>query len=136
MEKVSSKAEFREMVQRQREQRAELVPLPSGLVARLVRPTPGEMFMRTGRLPQSVAARIAGVVPGTMTGEELVAVAHQTVDLCRFVFYEPRIPDDLEPGVDISYEDLEYALRWARGEVAPDGDAGRDLAEFRRDKPR
>lgn len=124
----STKSEFRAAMARERERRSELVSLPSGLVARLVRPTPGEMFMRTGRLPQSVAARLSGGANEAAAGEELIALAKQTVELCRFVFVEPRVPDELEPGVDVSYDDIEFALRWARGEV---GNAGPDLASFR-----
>jgi hypothetical protein len=128
---IATAADFRERMARERGRRAELVRLPSGLTVKLVRPTPGEMFLRSGKLPQSVAARIAGG-SAEIAGDDLIRIAQQTVDLCRFIFFEPRVPDELEPGFDICYEDVEFALRWGRGEVAPDGNTGRDLAEFRR----
>jgi hypothetical protein len=112
-----------------RERRSELVTLPSGTTAKLVRPTPAELFLRTGLLPQSVAARFASEdAAGALASEELVHIAQQTVDLCRFVFFAPRVPDELQPGIDIPASDVEWALRWARGEVASDGSS---LAEFR-----
>lgn len=130
-EVAATKEEFRQAMKAERARRALLVKLPSGLSAKLVRPTAGEMFLRTGKLPQSIAARIEGG-EGDILSEDLARIARQTVDLCRFIFFEPRVPDELEPGVDISYGDVEFALRWARGEVEPaGGEAGLDLASFR-----
>ena len=118
----SSLSEFRSAVEADRERRAELVTLPSGLNARLVRPTPAELFLRTGLLPQSVAAQLAGEEAGSaLAGGQLIRIAWQTLDLCRFVFLAPRVPDELQPGNDIPVSDVEWALQWARGEVTSDG---------------
>jgi hypothetical protein len=128
---ISTVEQFRRAAQADRERRGELVTLPSGLTAVLVRPTPAELFLRTGLLPQSVAAHLAGEDAGaTMDGEQVVRIARQTLDLCRFVFVAPRVPDELQPGIDIPVADVEWALRWARGEVASNGC---NLAQFRRD---
>lgn len=125
---VSSRSEFQRAAEADRERRAEVVALPSGLTAKLVRPSPMELFLETGRLPQSVAAHLAGEESGIFESSEVVRMACQTIDLCRFVFFAPRVPDELQPGVDIPASDVEWALRWARGEVASDGSS---LAEFR-----
>ena len=57
--------DFRTAAQVEREARAEAVRLPSGLVARLVRPTPMEHLFFTGQLPQSLAARVRPDPSGT-----------------------------------------------------------------------
>ncbi len=117
---ISSKDDFRRAAEAERAKRAEDVRLPSGLTAKLVKPTPMELFFMQGSLPQGIAARLdvgATHASPTLTPEDLVALAHQTVDLVRFIFVAPRVPDESKPGQDILMSDIEWALRWARGEV-------------------
>lgn len=115
---ISSLDDFREAARLEREKRAEPVRLPSGLVARLVRPTPLELLYITGRLPQSVAARISPA-PGQppLTARDVIELGRQLNELVEFVFVSPRVPEEAKPSVDIAVSDIEYALRWARGEV-------------------
>jgi hypothetical protein len=126
---VSSLEEFRHAAQMERDKRAEHVKLPSGLVARLVRMTPMEHMLFTGQLPQRLAAELR---PGSeyveRTVEYLTELSRRAIEQVRFVFVSPRVPDELRPGIDISFADVDWALRWSRGEVAG---AGQDLAEFR-----
>ena len=125
---VSTLAEFRAAALAAREARAQVIQLPSGLKAKLVKPTPGEQFLQVGFLPQSLAAKIAPAGEGTgLAYEDAVAVARRTVELVRFVFFEPRVPDECKPGIDIPYGDVDFAIQWARGEVTDDG---RNLSEF------
>jgi hypothetical protein len=129
---VSSIEQFREAARSDREKRGVLIKLPSGAVAKLVRPTPQEMFLRTGRFPQSLAARIApqpGVVQRT-DPDAVIEFARTQVELVEYIFLSPRVPQDAKPGIDIAYSDIEFALMWARGEV---DDEGNPLANFRRD---
>jgi hypothetical protein len=121
--------EFQAAAEVERQKRAEPVKLPSGLVARLIRLTPFEALLYLGQLPQNIAARI---VPGENVAVDspvdLIAMSRQLIDTVRFVFVDPRVPDEVKPGTGIPIPDIEYALRWARGEVAADG---RDLESFR-----
>ena len=123
---VSSAEEFRSAAMAERYKRSEMVQLPSGLWARLVKPTAWQVFLATGMLPQSVAARISPAPEGTPSVADAYAISRNVGDLVRFVFVEPAVPDDARPGVDIPCSDVEWAVRWARGEVTP---AGQDLAE-------
>jgi len=125
---IAGAEEFRAAAAIAREKRAEIVLLPSGLRARLVRFSPLEATLYLGQLPQGVAARIAPEQEGVVSPEQLVRMAQQVVEAVRFVFVEPRVPDELKPGNDIAVSDIEYALSWSRGEIAADG---RDLAAFR-----
>jgi hypothetical protein len=127
---IARPEDFRNAAEIERQKRAEPVQLPSGLVARLVRLTPFEALLYLGQLPQNIAARIA---PGENTPPDspadLVAISRQVIDTVRFIFVEPRVPDDVKPGTGIPISDIDYSLKWARGEVAGDG---RDLDSFRR----
>jgi hypothetical protein len=144
---VSTIDDFRNAARADRQSRAEAVRLPSGLIAKLVRPSPLELMLFTGQLPQSLAARIS---PADATGtpsaglQEVVKLAQRLLEQVRFIFESPRVPDEAKPGIDIPVSDVEYALRWARGEIvgvhghAPAGGDGEavpasrgDLAEFR-----
>lgn len=92
--------------------------------------TPFEALLYLGQLPQALAARIApgeNAVPDS--AGDLVQMSRQLVDTVRFIFVDPHVPDDVKPGTGIPIPDIEYALKWARGEVAADG---RDLASFHR----
>ncbi len=127
---VSSLDEFRAAAQAARAARAQVIKLPSGLHAKLVKPTPGEQFLQVGFLPQRVAAKIAPAAVGDVAGfssEDTVAIARRTVELVRFVFFDPRVPDECKPGIDIPYGDIDFAIQWARGEVT---DSGQNLSEF------
>jgi hypothetical protein len=129
---VSSIEDFRAAARADREKRGVLIRLPSGAVAKLVRPTPQEMFLRTGRFPQSLAARIApqpGIEHKT-DPDAVIEFARTQVELVEYVFLDPRVPQDAKPGIDIAYSDIEFALMWARGEVDDEGNA---LETFRRD---
>lgn len=153
---VSTPEQFREAARADREKRAEAVRLPSGLVARLVRPTAQESLYFTGRLPQSLAARISPAKDQPPASrEDIVALARQLLEFTAFIFVEPSVPEDLPPGIGIPIEDVDYALRWARGEVenrkskmengglptadrplptSPKEAPGSDLASFRGDR--
>lgn len=129
---VSSLEQFRAAARSDRERRGVLIKLPSGSVARLVKPTPQEMFLRTGRFPQSLAARIAPQ-PGVehkADADAVIEFARTQVELVEYVFLEPRVPQDAKPGIDIAFADIEFALMWARGEV---DDEGRPLSTFPKD---
>ena len=126
---VSSSEEFRAAAQADREQRAEVVELPSGLKARLVKPRPWEIMVMTGLLPQSVAAAIApDGSTAALGGAEVIAMSRAMMALIEFVFVSPRVPAEARLGVDIPFTDVEYAVGWARGEVAANGQS---LAQFR-----
>jgi hypothetical protein len=122
--------DFRAAAQVEREARAEAVRMPSGLVARLVRPTPMEHLFFTGQLPQSLAARLrpdpdasplaplpGGEGLGVRGIEDIVLLAQRLIEQLQFIFVSPRVPDEARPGLDIPVPDVEYALRWARGEI-------------------
>jgi hypothetical protein len=144
--------DFRAAAQMEREARAEAVRLPSGLVARLVRPTPMEHLFFTGQLPQSLAARLrpdpsgTGRSAGATNLDDIVQLALRLIEQLQFIFVSPRVPDEARPGLDIPVPDVEYALRWARGEIAQVSGAGcqvpggknevasHDLAEFPGDR--
>jgi hypothetical protein len=108
--------------------RAEVILLPSGLKARLVKPSPWESFMHAGTLPQSLAASISPAKDTPVVNySDAVQMARRTVDLVRFVFVDPQVPDQCRPGLDIPFSDIEFALSWARGEVT---DSGQNLDTF------
>jgi hypothetical protein len=109
--------DFRAAAQMEREARAEAVRLPSGLVARLVRPTPMQYLLLTARLPQGLAARIRAGDRVPPSVDEAVQMAQRLVEELRMIFLWPRVPDELKPGVDISEADVDFALRWGRGEI-------------------
>jgi hypothetical protein len=128
MNGVSKMEEFKAAALADRAKRSVLVKLPSGLTARLVRVSPQEMFLRTGRYPQTLAARIAPSGSDKhLPAEDVISFARTQVDLVEYLFFDPRIPEDAKPGIDIPFSDIEWALQWARGEV---DDSGRDLAAF------
>lgn len=120
---LSTKDDFRRAAEAEREKRAESVRLPSGLVAKLVKPMPMELFFMQGSLPQGIAARLPEIsdfkseISAAIAPEDLVALARQTVELVRFIFLSPGVPGECQPGRDILMSDVEWALRWARGEV-------------------
>jgi hypothetical protein len=127
---VSSLDEFRRAAEDSRMMRSVVVTLPSGARARLCKPTPTEMFLRTGRFPQSLAAKISPSEKEVQPYQaaDVVEFARTQVELVEYVFVSPRIPAEAKPGIDISFEDIEFALQWARGEVT---DSGQNLADFR-----
>jgi hypothetical protein len=125
---TGSPEDFKTAAELDRQRRAEVVELPSGVKARLVRFSALEATLYMGLLPQGIAARLAPEEGATVSPEQLIEISKQVVDSVRFIFVEPRVPDQLKPGIDIPVGDIDYALRWARGEVTADG---RDLAAFR-----
>jgi hypothetical protein len=124
---VSSASEFHAAAIADREKRAVNVPLPSGCVARLVRPEPYESLLFLGIVPQSLAAGVLGAESGTRDVEEIKQRGAAERSYLRLIFMSPRVPDEAQPGVDISIEDVRYAVRWAGGEVT---DSGQDLVPF------
>jgi hypothetical protein len=62
-----------------------------------------------------------------MDSQAVIEFARTQVDLVEYIFVAPRVPQDAKPGIDISFDDIEFALQWARGEVA---DSGQSLAAF------
>jgi hypothetical protein len=123
--------QFRQAAGKEREKRAVPVRLPSGLTAMLVKPTPLEILLRTGRVPQSFAARISpGEKNPLLTAGDWLKLSGQMVELVRFIFYAPRVPDECVPGLDIPISDIEWSLRWSNGEVEAAQPASPDLAEF------
>lgn len=129
---VSTREQFRTAADADRASRVQLVKLPSGLLALLVKPSPVEAFYILGQLPQRVAAVVAPGGVKRFNPEEQAEAARQTIAMARFVFFEPRVPDDLVPGAGILVSDVEWALRWAGGEVT---ETGSDLAAFRGEAP-
>jgi hypothetical protein len=124
----SSLGEFREAARAEREKRAVSVRLPSGMVARLIRPTPYECLLFLGKIPQSMAGAVLSPDQGTpVPRSELVSTGQQENYFLRSIFVYPRVPDEAQPGVDIPITDVQYAIRWAGGEVTDDG---RDLVGF------
>jgi hypothetical protein len=124
----SSLGDFRQAAQAEREKRAVNVRLPSGMVARLIRPTPYECLLFLGKIPQSMAGAVLSPDQGTpLPRSELVSTGQQENYFLRSIFVHPRVPDEAQPGVDIPITDVQYAIRWAGGEVADDG---RDLVGF------
>jgi hypothetical protein len=125
---VSSLEEFKKSALEDRIKRSEVVTLPSGLKARLVKPTAWETFMQSGTLPQSVAASFSPSSDSKgMSFDDAVSIARRTVELVRFVFVDPSVPEQCRPGIDIPFSDIEFALQWARGEVT---DSGQNLGTF------
>ena len=126
---VSSMDEFKAAALAERFKRAEVITLPSGLKAKLVKPSPWESFMHAGTLPQSLAASISPAKESAQINySDAVSMARRTVELVRFVFVDPQVPDVCRPGLDIPFSDIEFALQWARGEVT---DSGQNLDTFR-----
>ncbi len=128
---VSSAEQFRQAAA-ERAQRARPITLPSGLVARLLKPSPFELMMYQGSLPQSIAAVIS---PGTdgprLTREDVAAAAVKFVNLVRHIFVWPKVPDECMPGVGITLSDIDWALAWSRGEVTEADAAPAALEDFR-----
>lgn len=84
--------------------------------------------MHAGTLPQSLAASISPTKNNLpVEYSDAVQMARRTVDLVRFVFVEPQVPDQCRPGLDIPFSDIEFALQWARGEAT---DSGQNLETF------
>ncbi len=110
------------------------VVLPkSGLAVMLRRPT-SLWFLFNGRLPMSLAARRQQGGTGQIeTAEQFIEFSKWMVKLLEEVFVEPKL--SLDPGVNeispewLDDEDANFIVRWAVGEVTPDGRG--DLAEFR-----
>lgn len=132
----SKRSDFRAAVEADRGHRAELVKLPSGVLALLVKPTPAEMLFNFGNLPRGLQAAAApGAPAGEITMERVLAMASERMAMAQFVFFEPRIgngPEELMPGRDILVSDVAFALRWAEGEIGGEaGASGADLAAFR-----
>jgi hypothetical protein len=116
-------------------QPCERVVLPhSRFPVLLRRPTP-MWFLFHGHLPMSLAGKQSGAPAGAggpiQTAEEFVAFSKWIVDLLSEVFVGPKVC--LNPGTDeispewLAEEDVNFIIRWAVGEVTPEG---RDLAEF------
>ena len=130
---VSTPEECRAAAFAERVKRSQVVTMPSGLKVRLVKPTPWESFMQAGTLPQSVAAAILPDTSGNQISEaEGLQMARRANDFLRFIFVEPRVPDECKPGIGIPNSDIRYAVSWARGEVT---DSGQNLAEFPDNRP-
>ena len=119
---ASSIEEFKAAALAERVRRAVVIKLPSGMSAKLVRMTPDELFLRTGRFPQGIAAKIAPSPSNEKVDpDKVIQFARVTVEMVEYIFVEPRVPEDLKPGQDIPYSDIDFALAWARGEVTDDG---------------
>jgi len=128
---ISIAEDFRQAAEAEREARAVPVRLPSGLVGRLIKPTPLEVMLRCGRLPQSLAAAIsAAAQTAPPTTAEVIQLSQGLVELVRFIFVFPRVPDECKPGQDIPISDIEWAIKWGNGEVVDGQPAPTDLAGF------
>ena len=130
---VSDITEFKAAALAERIRRAKPVPLPSGKIAKLVKPSGWEIMVMTGQLPQSVAAKMAPETNQMVSSSEMMAISRSIMDLISFIFVSPGVPDEARPGIEISFGDIEYAVAWARGEVT---DSGQSLAEFREKRER
>jgi len=116
-----------------RESQPERVVLPKlGKAVLLRRPSP-VWFVFRGRLPQSLAARIAD--QGAISGAERVATAQDMAELADWIIailqetlLEPRIslnpgPGEIPPEL-LDIEDVNFILRWAYGELRTEGEGG------------
>lgn len=122
------------------------VSLPSGFVWRLTDP-PISQFVMAGKLPSSLAAKIAEAIKGSggdmaeaqkramasLSPEDIVANLEFGRDLLLACAVEPRIslqhptPDDCIAPEEILPEDFSFLIEW----VMRGGDAGRGLETFR-----
>jgi hypothetical protein len=116
----------------ERSAKAVAVTAPSGTRYRLYQPTPGELLVLVGMLPQSLAAQISPAEDRSLTLSEQLDLARQRAALLEMVIVEPAVA--LHPGsgelsiLDIPEADREFAWKWGYGEIAPDGS---DLSSFR-----
>jgi hypothetical protein len=127
-----------------RESRPERVVLPKlGKAVLLRRPSP-VWFVFRGRLPQSLAARIAD--QGAMVGAERVATAQDVAELADWIVailqetvLEPRIslnpgPGEIPPEL-LDIEDVNFILRWAYGELRTESEgSAASLDSFRAER--
>lgn len=144
---IASAEDFKKAAEASRFEEALRVILPkSGLAVKLRRPKPIWMLFH-GRLPSSLAARVSesgGVKPET--AHELADLARWMTTLLTEVFVEPRLGSPAVPAVPshgpparaaeidpawLDQEDVNFVIRWAGGEVEPDGAS---LAPFRRER--
>ncbi len=129
---IASVQDLRAMRLAERAAKAVIVTAPSGARYRLYQPTPGEMLVLVGMLPQSLAAQISPAEDRSLTLEEQIQLARQRAAVLELVIVEPAValrPRDEELSLlDIPEADREFAWRWAYGEIAPDGS---DLSSFR-----
>jgi len=125
-----------------RESHAERVVLPKlGKAVLLRRPSP-VWFVFRGRLPQSLAARVAGqgsTFGGerTTTALELTELADWIIAILQETLVEPRVslnpgPGEIPPEL-LDIEDVNFVLRWAYGELGTEaeGSAAASLDSFR-----
>jgi hypothetical protein len=113
-----------------RESKAERVVLPKLDKAVLLRRPSPVWFVFRGRLPQSLAARVAGrgfdLVGEQTSMPELGELADWILAILRETMVDPRVSLDPGPGeippelLDI--EDVNFILRWAYGEVRTEGE--------------
>ncbi len=135
---IATANDFRQVAEARKAetQTPERVVLPkSGLGVMLRRPTP-YWFLFRGRLPMSLAAKQSTPADGggaIQTAEEFIEFSKWIVELLCEVFVEPKL--SMAPGTNeispewLAEEDVNFIIRWAVGEVTPDGRG--DLAEFR-----
>ena len=94
----------------------ELVPLPSGNVARL-RKLSLLGFMRKGKIPDPLSAVINEMVAGKRREAADLDTFSDFADLldliCREAFVEPKIVDDPQEDGEISIEDIDFQDRMA-----------------------
>jgi hypothetical protein len=111
------------------------VTLPKlGKTVLLRRPSP-LWFIFHDELPATLAASVAGGDPHDGAGPEkqsMSATSRWVLELLMHVMVQPRVSlhpeaNEISPEL-IADEDVNFIIKWAYGEVAPDGS---DLATFR-----
>jgi len=131
--KVTSAAEWRKS-----QQVGQVIELPSGAVARLVRPHLLAL-VKTGQIPDLLSAQVSELFGTSKTPAEVQAgiSPESMIELInitsKLAFIEPKITDT--PGVnelsidDIDFEDRTFVFWWCQGGAA-------DLKSFREQQSR